>query len=72
MAILPTLAAMAGALAVGYQDDPADIDSEGLTGFLELLRHGVDPKCAAPYARLCFTAWRAGRNLYPAQREHPL
>lgn len=66
---MPALVAMAGALAAGYHGDPADIDAEILTGFLEGLRRGVDPAQDAPHASLCFTAWRAGWDLRLAQRD---
>ncbi|MGC5054674.1 hypothetical protein ACLQ2S_24845 [Micromonospora sp. DT48] len=69
---MPALVAMAGSLAAGYHGDPADIDAEILTGFLEGLRGGVDPGRDAPHASLCFAAWRAGRDLRLAQREYPL
>ncbi|MDG4834144.1 hypothetical protein O7627_33305 [Solwaraspora sp. WMMD1047] len=69
---MPALVAMAGALAAGYDGDPADIDAEILTGFLEGLRGGVDPIRDAPHASLCFAAWRAGRDLRLAQQEYLL
>jgi hypothetical protein len=62
---VPALVTMAGTFAVGYRGDPVDIDSAVLTGFLEALRHRVDPDRAA----LHFAAWRAGRNLCRAQQE---
>ncbi|MCW6007679.1 hypothetical protein K1W54_24475 [Micromonospora sp. CPCC 205371] len=69
---MPALVAMAGTLAAGYRGDPADIDAEILTGFLEGLRSGVDPARDAPHASLCFAAWRAGRDLRLAQQEYLL
>lgn len=69
---MPALVAMAGTLAAGYRGEPADIDSEILTGFLEGLRGGVDPARDAPHASLCFAAWRAGRDLRLAQQEYLL
>ncbi|ROO63025.1 hypothetical protein EDC02_5035 [Micromonospora sp. Llam0] len=69
---MPALVAMAGSLAAGYRGDPADIDAEVLTGFLEGLRGGVDPARDAPHASLCFAAWRAGRELRLAQQEYLL
>lgn len=69
---MPALVAMAGTFAAGYHGDPADLDSEILTGFLEGLRHGVDPNQDAPHASLCFAAWRAGRDLRLAQQDYLL
>ncbi|MFY1673924.1 hypothetical protein ACN27G_28885 [Plantactinospora sp. WMMB334] len=69
---MPALVAMAGTLAAGYRGDPADIDAEILTGFLEGLRGGVDPARDAPHASLCFAAWRAGRDLRLSQQEYLL
>lgn len=69
---MPALVAMAGTLAAGYSGDAADIDSEILAGFLEGLHVTVDPAVEAPYASLCFTAWRAGRELRLSQQEHLL
>jgi hypothetical protein len=67
---MPALVAMAGTFAAGYRGDPADIDAEILTGFLEGLRRSVDPDRNAPHASLCFAAWRAGRDLRLAQQEY--
>jgi hypothetical protein len=67
---MPALVAMAGTLAAGYRGDPADIDAEILTGFLEGLRTTVDPAQDAPHASLCFAAWRAGREQRMTQQEH--
>jgi hypothetical protein len=69
---MPALVGMAGTLAAGYAGDPADIDAEVLTGFLEALRTTVDPGRDAPHASLCFAAWRAGRDLRLAQQEYVL
>jgi hypothetical protein len=69
---MPALVAMAGTFTSGYRGDPADIDSELLTGFLHGLRHSVDPAKDAPHASLCFAAWRAGRDLRLAQHEYVL
>jgi hypothetical protein len=69
---MPALVAMAGTFADGYRGDPADIDSEVLTGFLHGLRRGVDPAKDAPHASLCFAAWRAGRELRLAQQDYVL
>lgn len=69
---MPALVAMAGTFTSGYRGDPADIDSELLTGFLYGLRHSVDPAKDAPHASLCFAAWRAGRDLRLAQQEYIL
>jgi hypothetical protein len=69
---MPALVASAGQLAAGYRGDPADIDAEVLTGFLDALRTTVDPAQDAPHASLCFAAWRAGRDLRLAQQEYVL
>jgi DNA-directed RNA polymerase specialized sigma24 family protein len=58
---MPALVRLAGQLTAGYRGDPADLDAEILTGFLEALRDRVDLAAPAPYASLCFAAYRAGR-----------
>ncbi|MEV5691969.1 hypothetical protein [Micromonospora globbae] len=60
---MPALVRIAGQLAAGYRGDPADIDSEVLTGFLEALRDHLDPTQPALYASLTMAAFRAGRRL---------
>jgi hypothetical protein len=64
---MPALVRLAGQLAAGYQGDPADIDSEVLTGFLEAVRDHADLTRPALYASLTMAAWRAGRSLRLAQ-----
>jgi hypothetical protein len=56
---LPGLRRAAGALARGYQGDPADIDAEILTGFLAALR-SVDLSRHSIALRLRWAAYRAG------------
>jgi hypothetical protein len=60
---MPALVRIAGQLSVGYRGDPADIDSEVLTGFLEALRDHLDLTRPALYASLTMAAFRAGRRL---------
>jgi DNA-directed RNA polymerase specialized sigma24 family protein len=60
---MPALVRHARHLAVDYRGDPADIDNEVLTGFLEALRDHLDLTQPAPYASLIMAAWRAGRQL---------
>ncbi|GAB3147237.1 hypothetical protein GCM10027290_30220 [Micromonospora sonneratiae] len=60
---MPALVRIAGQLSAGYRGDPADIDSEVLTGFLEALRDHLDLTRPALYASLTMAAWRAGRRL---------
>src|SRR5258708_718975 len=60
---MPALLRYAGRLCAGYPGDPADIDSEILTGFLTALRDRVDLAKDAPHAALCRAAWRAGHQL---------
>ncbi|WP_428962222.1 hypothetical protein [Micromonospora fluostatini] len=60
---MPALVRIAGRLSAGYQGDPADIDSEVVTGFLEALRDRVDLTRPALYASLTMAAFRAGRRL---------
>jgi hypothetical protein len=64
---MPTLAAMASTLAAGYRGHPDDIDSEVLAGFLEALRHGVEPNRAASYARLCLPRGALAGSPGPAE-----
>jgi hypothetical protein len=56
---LPGLRRAAGRLACGYHGDPADIDAEVLTGFLDALR-SADVSRPAIAARLRWTAYRTG------------
>ncbi|MGC4804993.1 hypothetical protein [Micromonospora sp. DT233] len=60
---MPALVRIAGQLSAGYRGDPADIDSEVLTGFLEALRDHLDLTRPALYASLTMAAFRAGRRL---------
>jgi hypothetical protein len=55
---LPALTNMARRLCVGYEHAAEDIDSELLAGFLIALRD-ADLSGPAPYARMCWTGWRA-------------
>lgn len=64
---MPALVRSAGQLSAGFRGDPADIDSEVLTGFLEALRDHVDLTRPALYASLTMAGWRAGRKLCLAQ-----
>jgi hypothetical protein len=62
---LPGLRRAVATLAAAYRGDPADLQSEVLTGFLAALR-GLDPDDLeqVPLAsRLCWAAWRAGKAL---------
>jgi hypothetical protein len=58
---LPALTTMAGRLCAGHLDRAEDIESELLAGFLHALRT-ADVSGPAPYARLCWAGWRAGRT----------
>ncbi|MFI7492974.1 hypothetical protein ACIBXA_31840 [Micromonospora echinaurantiaca] len=60
---MPALVRIAGQLSAGYRGDPADIDSEVLTGFLAALRDHLDLTRPALYASLAMAAFRAGRRL---------
>ncbi|MFY1700182.1 hypothetical protein ACN28G_00210 [Micromonospora sp. WMMA1923] len=60
---MPALVRLARHLSTGYRGDPADIDNEILTGFLEALRDHTDLTRPAVYASLTKAAWRAGRQL---------
>ncbi|PZG12492.1 hypothetical protein C1I95_25660 [Micromonospora craterilacus] len=60
---MPALVRIAASHSVGYRGEPADIDAEVLTGFLEALRDHVDLTQPALYASLTMAAWRAGRRL---------
>jgi hypothetical protein len=57
---LPALTTMAGRLCAGHTDCAEDIESELLAGFLHAMRT-ADVSGPAPYARLCWASWRAGR-----------
>jgi hypothetical protein len=58
---LPALTTMAGRLCAGHTDQAEDIESELLAGFLQALRT-ADVSGPAPYAKLCWAGWRAGRT----------
>jgi hypothetical protein len=62
---LPGLRRAAASLAGAYRGDPADLQSEVLTGFLAAMRGlDLDDLEAIPLAsRLCWAAWRAGQAL---------
>ena len=62
---LPGLRRAAANLSASYRGDPADLQTEILTGFLAAMR-GLDPDDLdrVPLAsRLCWAAWRAGQAL---------
>lgn len=62
---LPGLRRAVGSLAAAWRGDPADLQSEVLTGFLAALR-ALDPDDleAVPLAsRLVWAGWRAGREM---------
>jgi hypothetical protein len=62
---MPGLRRAAGSLAAAWRGDPADLQSEVLTGFLAAVR-ALDPGDleAVPLAsRLCWAGWRAGREM---------
>jgi hypothetical protein len=69
---LPGLRRAAGSLAAAYRGDPADLQSEVLTGFLAALRGlDADDLESVPLAsRLCWAAWRAGSALAKADAGH--
>ncbi|TQS42820.1 hypothetical protein [Cryptosporangium phraense] len=66
---MPSLLRSAVELRAGYPDDPDDIDSELLTGFLSALRDTRVPAAELTCARLCWAAWRAGHHLLRQARE---
>jgi hypothetical protein len=69
---MPGLRRAAGSLAAAYRGDPADLQSEVLTGFLAAMR-GLDPDDldSVPLAsRLCWAAWRAGKALAHADADY--
>jgi hypothetical protein len=57
---MPALIRLAGGLARDYRGDPADVDNEILTGFLEALERRVDLGGSRLYAKLCWAGFRAG------------
>jgi hypothetical protein len=62
---MPGLRRAVGSLAAAWRGDPADLQSEVLTGFLAAVR-ALDPGDleAVPLAsRLCWAGWRAGREM---------
>ena len=62
---MPGLRRAAATLSASYRGDPADLQTEILTGFLAALR-ALDPDDLdrVPLAsRLCWAAWRAGQAL---------
>jgi hypothetical protein len=59
---MPALRRSAGQLHAGWAGDAADLDNEILTGFLVALRDEVDADQPAPYASLCWAAFRAGHR----------
>ena len=69
---MPGLRRAAGSLAAAYRGDPADLQSEVLTGFLAAV-HALDPDDleSVPLAsRLCWAAWRAGQEHAYADAGH--
>jgi hypothetical protein len=62
---LPGLRRAVASLAGTYRGDPADLQSEVLTGFLAAMRGlDLDDLESVPLAsRLCWAAWRAGQAL---------
>lgn len=69
---MPGLRRAVGSLAGTWRGDPADLQSEVLTGFLAAVR-ALDPDDleAVPLAsRLCWAGWRAGQELALADAGH--
>jgi hypothetical protein len=75
---MPGLRRAVGSLAAAWRGDPADLQSEVLTGFLAAVR-ALDPDDleAVPLAsRLVWAGWRAGRDMtfadadWSARRRH--
>ncbi len=69
---LPGLRRAVASLASAYRGDPADLQSEVLTGFLAAVRGlDLDDLDAIPLAsRLCWAAWRAGQALAYADADY--
>ena len=69
---MPGLRRAAGSLAAAYRGDPADLQSEILTGFLAAVRAlDTDDLEAVPLAsRLIWAAWRAGQQHAYAEAGH--
>jgi hypothetical protein len=65
---MPALIPFAGQLTAGHRGDPADIDNEILTGFLEALRNTVDLDQPAVYATLVYAGLHAGEKTRIEQR----
>ena len=69
---MPGLRRAVGSLAAAWRGDPADLQSEVLTGFLAAVRD-LDPDDLeqVPLAsRLCWAAWRAGKALAYADADY--
>ena len=69
---MPGLRRAVGSLAAAWRGDPADLQSEVLTGFLAAVR-ALDPDDleAVPLAsRLVWAGWRAGREMAFADAGH--
>ncbi len=64
---MPALIRFAGSLARDYRGDPADLDNEILTGFLDALQRRVDLGESRLYTKLCWAGFRAG---YAARYAH--
>jgi hypothetical protein len=69
---LPGLRRAVASLTAAYRGDPADLQSEVLTGFLAAVRGlDLDDLEQVPLAsRLCWAAWRAGRALAWADADY--
>jgi hypothetical protein len=69
---LPGLRRAVASLAAAYRGDPADLQSEVLTGFLAAMRGlDLDDLDSVPLAsRLCWAAWRAGKALAYADADY--
>ena len=66
---LPALRQLAGRLAADYDGDCHDLDAEMLTGFVQAIRV-IDISTERIAARLCFTAYNAGRRLRHREAAH--
>jgi hypothetical protein len=69
---LPGLRRAVASLTAAYRGDPADLQSEVLTGFLAAMRGlDLDDLESVPLAsRLCWAAWRAGKALAYADADY--
>ncbi|MGH3681848.1 MAG: hypothetical protein ACRDT2_16565 [Natronosporangium sp.] len=69
---MPALVGHAKHLAAGYQGDVRDLDNEVLAGFVTALRKRDDLDGPGPYAKLCWSAYRAGQAARIADSAHAL